>query len=203
MNSSKIQISRRDGLMLGFAGLTASPRRVPLFVRAAMEGKMTIAKVEVGRSSLVCSKPFDAVVAALKSAVGQPDIVEFFKATGAANSFPELERVVQRGLGRTGLMLFAEFDLGAILRRETGLETPRIIRFLVGNPLIMKEMVKHVPDAGSYAPVTVLVDERADGVHLSYDKMESALLPYDNSDALAVARKLDAKIATLLRECAS
>jgi hypothetical protein len=29
----------------------------------------------------------------------------------------------------------------------------------------MKEMVKHVPDAGSYAPVTVLVDERADGVH--------------------------------------
>jgi hypothetical protein len=47
-------------------------------------------------------------------------------------------------------MLFAEFELGAVLRRETGLETPKIIRFLVGNPLIMKEMVKHVPDAGSY-----------------------------------------------------
>jgi hypothetical protein len=28
----------------------------------------------------------------------------------------------------------------------------------------MKEMAKHVPDAGSYAPVTVLVDERTDGV---------------------------------------
>jgi hypothetical protein len=41
----------------------------------------------------------------------------------------------------------------------------------VGNPLVMKEMAKHVPDAGSYAPVTVLVDEREDGVHLSYDKM--------------------------------
>jgi hypothetical protein len=25
----------------------------------------------------------------------------------------------------------------------------------------MKEMAKHIPDAGSYAPVTVLVDERA------------------------------------------
>jgi hypothetical protein len=37
----------------------------------------------------------------------------------------------------------------------------------------MKEMVKNVPDAGSYAPVTVLIDERPDGVHLSYDKMES------------------------------
>jgi hypothetical protein len=73
----------------------------------------------------------------------------------------------------------------------------------VGNPLIMKEMVKHVPDAGSYAPVTVLVDERPDGVHLSYDKMESQLLPYGNSNALAIARNLDAKITTLLRECTS
>jgi hypothetical protein len=35
---------------------------------------------------------------------------------------------------------------------------------VLGNPLIMKEMAKHVPDAGSYAPVTVLVDELADGV---------------------------------------
>jgi len=49
-------------------------------------------------------------------------------------------------------------------------------------------MVKHVPDAGSYAPVTVLVDERADGVHLSYDRMASLLAPYENLDALEVAR---------------
>ncbi len=119
---------------------------------------MTIPKVEVKRFSLTSSKPFDAVVAALKSAVGQPDMVEFFRATRAATSFPDLERIVQSGLGRTGLMLFAEFDLGAILRRETGSKTPKITRFVVGNPLIMKEMVKHVPDAGSYAPVTVLID---------------------------------------------
>ena len=40
---------------------------------------------------------------------------------------------------------------------------------------------------GSYAPVTVLVDERADGVHLSYDRMASFLAPYGNRDALEVA----------------
>jgi uncharacterized protein (DUF302 family) len=164
---------------------------------------MTIAKVEIERFSLTCSKLFDAVVATLKSAVGQPDMAEFSRATKAASSFPDLERVVQSGLGRTGLMLFAEFDLGAYLRRETGLETPRIMRFVMGNPLIMKEMVKHVPDAGSYAPVTILVDERPDGVHISYDRMESYLRPYGNPDALAVARRLDTKITTLLHECAS
>jgi hypothetical protein len=74
---------------------------------------------------------------------------------------------------------------------------------VVGNPLIMKEMVKHVPDAGSYAPVTLLIDERPDGVHVSYDKMESYLQRCGSPEALAVARALDAKITTLLRECAS
>ncbi|MBC9983325.1 DUF302 domain-containing protein, partial [Bradyrhizobium sp. INPA_01384B] len=66
-----------------------------------------------------------------------------------------------------------------------------------------KDMVKHVPDAGSYAPVTVLVDERADGVHVSYDTMESYLMGYGSSEALAVARDLDTKITNLLRDCAS
>ena len=164
---------------------------------------MTIAKVEVERFSLTSLQPFDAVVAALKSAVGQPNIVEFFQETRATKSFPDLVRVVQSSLGRTELMLFAEFDLGDILRREAGSKTPRIMRFVIGNPLIMKEMVKHVPDAGSYAPVTVLVDERADGVHVSYDKMESYLRRYGNPEALAVAQNLDAKITALLRECTS
>ncbi len=85
-------------------------------------------------------------------------------------------------------MMFIKLDHDAILRKETGLDTPKVVRFLIGNPLIMKEMTKHVPDAGSYAPVTILVDERPDGVHLSYDKMTSLLAPYKNPDALAVAR---------------
>ena len=100
-------------------------------------------------------------------------------------------------------MLFKQLDHGAILRKETGRETPKIIRFILGNPLIMKEMAKHVPDAGSYAPVTVLVDERADGVHLSYDRMASFLAPYGNSAALEVARGLDRKIEDLLRQAAA
>jgi hypothetical protein len=67
----------------------------------------------------------------------------------------------------------------------------------------MKEMAKHVPDASSYAPVTVLVDERADGVHISYDRMASLLAPYGNPDALKVARDLDAKVEHLLQQAAA
>jgi uncharacterized protein (DUF302 family) len=164
----------------------------------ARKEKMMISKVEIERFSVTSSKPFEAVVAALEAAVGHPDMVEFVKATKGARTFAELESAVYSGLGRTGLMMFMELDHGAILRKETGLDTPKIVRFVIGNPLIMKEMAKHVPDAGSYAPVTILVDERRDGVHLSYDKMASLLAPYKNQDALAVAQDLDSKIEALL-----
>jgi uncharacterized protein (DUF302 family) len=163
---------------------------------------LTIRKIEIERLSVTSSKPFDVVVAALEGAIGHPDMVEFFKATNGARTFADLESAVHSGLGRTGLMMFMKLDHGAILGKEMGLETPKIVRFLIGNPLIMKEMAKHVPDAGSYAPVTILVDERPDGVHLTYDKMAGLLAPYENSDALNVARELDSKIEDLLRECA-
>ena len=157
-----------------------------------------IRKIEVERFTLSSSKPFDQVVAALNSAVGHPDISEFWKSTHRAQSVAELQSTIEKVLGRTGLMLFAEFDHGAIVRKGTGRDTPRMIRFVIGNPLIMKEMAKRAPDAGSYAPVTVLVDERRDGVHLSYDRMASLLAPYENIDALNVAKDLDAKVEALL-----
>jgi uncharacterized protein (DUF302 family) len=99
-------------------------------------------------------------------------------------------------------MSFVQFDHGGIIRKETGRDTPRIIRLVIGNPLIMKEMAKHIPDAGSYAPVTVLIDERPDGVHLSYDRMWSLLASYGNPDALQVAQALDDRVEDLLRKAA-
>jgi uncharacterized protein (DUF302 family) len=163
---------------------------------------MSVRQIEIERLSVTSSKPFEAVVAALEAAIGHPDMTQFTKATQGARTFAELEGTVARSLGTTGLMLFMKLDAGAVLRKETGLDTPKILRFLVGNPLIMKEMAKHVPDAAAYAPVTILADERPDGVHLTYDKMVSFLAPYGNQDALAVARDLDTKVENLLRESA-
>jgi len=155
------------------------------------------------RFSLISSKPFDRVLAAVNAGIGHPDMTEFGRSTHEARSFAELKSAVEKGLSKAGLMLFMQLDQGAVVRKETDGETPRIVRLLIGNPLIMKEMAKHVPDAGSYAPVTVLVDERSDGVHLSYDKMASFLAPHGNREALQVAENLDNKVETLLREAAA
>jgi len=162
-----------------------------------------IRKIEIERFSLTSSKSFDEVVAGVNAGIGHPDMAEFGRSTREAHSFADLKSAVEKGLSKIGLMLFMQLDHGAIVRKETGRDTPRIVRFIIGNPLIMKEMAKHVPDAGSYAPVTVLVDERSDGVHLSYDRMASFLAPYGNAQALAVAQDLDSKIEALLRNSAA
>jgi len=165
-------------------------------------GSMDTRRVEIQRLTVKSSRPFQAVVDAVEGAVGRPDMAQFAKAIRNARSYSEMKRVVDSSVSQRGLMLFMQFDDGEILRKESGLDKPKIVRLLIGNPLIMKEMAKHVPDAAAYAPVTILVDERSDGVHLTYDKMVSLLAPYGNSAALAVAQDLDKKIENLLRAAA-
>jgi len=120
----------------------------------------------------------------------------------SAESDAELENIVQSAIGSSGFMEFARFDIGAVLRKRSGAQTPQIVRIVLGNPLIMSQMANYVPDAASYAPVTVLIDERPDGVHLSYDRMASYLAPYGKLEALQVARELDAKVEALLMNAA-
>ncbi len=159
--------------------------------------------VQVQRFSIVSSRPFDEIVSRLTAPIGRPDMKAFHGAVAAARTLAELEKVVQGAIGSSELMEFIRFDPGEVLRKERGGQGPSMLRLVVGNPLIMKEMAKIIPDAAAYAPVTILVDERPDGVHLSYDLMASLLTPYGSQAALGVARDLDAKVETLLKTAAA
>lgn len=193
--SAAAGVSRRGFLsgLVGAAGIRLGER----------EAKMTTKQSSMQRLIVTSSKPFEDVVAAFEAEVGHPNMSEFLDQVAAAKTYAEMQSIIQAAVAKTGFMRFARFDLGAVIRKENGQQTPKSLRFLIGNPLIMKEMVKHVPDAGSYAPVTVLIDERPDGVHLSYDLMTAFLNPYGNADALNVARDLDSKVENLLREAAA
>jgi uncharacterized protein (DUF302 family) len=159
---------------------------------------MPTTQISIQRFSVTSSKSFQEVVSRLEAAVGRPDLGAFRKDISAAKSYPEVESVVNKATGPSGFMEFARFDLGEFLRKESGTAAPKIVRFVIGNPLMMKKMVERVPDAGSYAPVTILLDERPDGVHLSYDRMTSFLNSYGSPEAMKVAQDLDAKVEALL-----
>ena len=149
-------------------------------------------RVEIERLTIKSSHPFQAVVDALEAGVGRPDMAEFAKAIKNARSYSEIERVVDSSVSQRGLMLFMRFDDGAILQKESGLDKPKIMRFLIGNPLIMKEMTKHVPDAGAYAPVTILVDERPSDIRQD-DQSSCAVRKLQRACSRARSRQKDRK----------
>lgn len=164
---------------------------------------MPVLDIRVRRLSVVSQRPFDEVVERVTATIGRPDVKAFHEAVASTTTMGEFEAIVRRAVGTSDLMEFVRFDPGEVLRKERGGQGPRILRLVVGNPLIMKEMAKGVPDAASYAPVTILVDERDDGVHLSYDFMASLLAPYGHPRALDIAKALDDKVEGLLQAAAS
>ena len=164
---------------------------------------MATKKISVERFSVTSKKPFAEVVKVLEASVGHPNMATFQSRITAAKSFADMEKFVKDSTGTSGLMQFLRLDLGAVVRKERGEKTPQSVRYLIGNPIVMKQMLEHVPDAGSYAPVTILVDERDGGVRLSYDRMSSFLASYENRKATSVAKELDAKIEALLTKAAA
>jgi uncharacterized protein (DUF302 family) len=162
----------------------------------------TTRQIDFQRLSVTSQRAFEAVVASVNAALGHPDMGEFGQKVAAARTYDELENVIRPMLGKYGLLEFARFDIGMILAKALGSGAPKSLRLVVGNPLIMLAMARHVPDAASYAPVTLLIDERADGVRLSYDAMAGLLASYGNAEALRVARDLDDKVRELIAEAA-
>jgi hypothetical protein len=137
--------------------------------------------VPVERVTLVSARPFDEVGAGIYSGLGRPDdfaaLVQRWASTDSAESFDAL---VAESAGSAGLIEFLSLDLGEALAKHPGT----------------------VADAGSYAPVTILVAERPEGVHIAYDRVASAIAPYESPAASAAAVDLDRKVLQLLRTAA-
>ena len=65
----------------------------------------------------------------------------------------------------------------------------------------MGQMTRHVADAGSYAPVTILIQEMPDDrTRIAYDTVASAIAPYHDGAASEVAERLDTEVLGLLRQ---
>jgi uncharacterized protein (DUF302 family) len=163
---------------------------------------VTKKQLSVERVCYVSRKPLHEILKVLDASVGHPNMSELWQKLFNASVGGEVDEIMRSVVGSSGLIEFLRFNHGDIVHKGKTGGAPGNVRLVVGNPSIMRRMVEHVPDAGSYAPVTILVDERADGIHLSYDRMASFLKPYGNEHALQVAGELDEKVETLLASAA-
>ena len=162
-----------------------------------------IRRVEIERFSVTTSERFDEVLRRVESSIAHPDAIAVQTDLRRARSFSEVEHIVRIANGPYPLMEFIRFDLGDVLRTRPETRDRKAVRLVIGNPVILQEMATHVPDTVSYIPISIMIDERSDGVHLSYDRLSSLLAPYGNDEATSVARTVDLAIENLLSHAAT
>lgn len=140
-------------------------------------------------------KSFQDVVAALLDDVGdRPVPIDDFAAR--FESWDAYEREVQSHAGPSGFMLFALLNHGDWIKKA-GIDR-KVLRVVIGNPLIAITMLRHDVTAGLFAPVELLiVEEQNDRSSLTYVVPSSLMVVERNEPLREAALQLDAKLAAL------
>jgi uncharacterized protein (DUF302 family) len=166
-----------------------------------MQSAEKTTQVTVERHELVSGATFDTVLDAVLAGLGRPDFPEFQKRIEWLKSWPEFHDAVEAEAGSAGLMVFLQLDVGSVLELNPEEPSYKSVRIIAGNPVTMSGMAGTTPEAASFAPVTILVYEATDGVHLVYDTMVSNV-PELTGRAADTAHTLDAEVLHLLRTAA-
>jgi len=163
-----------------------------------------VMEVLVRRHVFDSDRPFGSVLDGVFGGISQPDIELLFSKLQASASYEEFSSLVAQAQGSAGLMRFLQLDLDHALTLDPQAQDRagrRLVRLIAGNPVTMGEMTRHVADAGSYAPVTILIEEtQGGGTRVAYDSVASALAPYHDATAAEVAQQLDTEVLGLLRK---
>lgn len=158
--------------------------------------------VPVQRVTVRTARPFDDVVDGVYAGLGRADLAGLLSRSSTAANRAEFDAIFANAAGSSGLIEFLSLDLGSAITIRTPEHGRRVLRIIAGNPVTMSTMATSVPDAGSYAPVTILIVERDGGVTLSYDRVASAIAGYGDPQATAAAERLDAAVVALLQSAA-
>lgn len=145
------------------------------------------------------AKSYDELVAALLADIGeQPIPIDDIGKT--SNSWDSYEQKVQSHVGPSGFMLFGLFNHGGWINKA-GMDR-KVLRVILGNPLIAITMLRHDLTAGLFAPVELLLLEEGSGSSsLTYVKPSSLMVlekdSAPNPELLSAAQGLDEKLAAL------
>ena len=162
-----------------------------------------VIEVPLRRYVIDSERSISAVLDGIFGGISQPDVPSLFAKLAASSSFEQFSTLVRQAQGSAGLLRFFQLELEKALTLDPealGWNGRRFVRLITGNPLTMAKMTRHVAAAGSYAPVTILIEETTGGgTRVAYDSVASAISPYGSITASEVARQLDQEVLNLLR----
>jgi uncharacterized protein (DUF302 family) len=141
------------------------------------------------------TKSYDDLVDSVLADVGhEPVLIDAI--AKQFSSWESYEDEVQTHVGPSGFMLFGAFDHGGWIGKA-GIQR-KVLRLVIGNPLIAITMLRHDVTAGLFAPVELLLtDEEGGTSSLTYVVPSTLMVVEPNPPLLSAARDLDAKLAGL------
>ncbi|MCS5719380.1 DUF302 domain-containing protein [Herbiconiux sp. CPCC 205763] len=154
--------------------------------------------VDVTRSEWITSRSFDEVLERLHAGLGRPDFTEFVTRINTIQGWDAYRRELMPEAGSSGLIQFLELDLGAVVPRDPDAGPYRSVRIIAGNPAAMESLTRTSPAVGAFAPITILLFEAADGVHIRYDTVASEAGAELSDAAMSAAARLDHAVVTLI-----
>ena len=153
---------------------------------------------EAKRVRFESTRSFDEVLLNLRKLVGTATSQKVNKLESAGGTREQFEKAIQSQVGESGFMLFLEIDHGEWLPLF-GIQR-KVVRWILGNPLLAITMIRHDITAGLFAPVELLLfdNESGDGSTVIYD-LPSSLMAIERNPALRdAAQELDRKLQTLV-----
>ena len=130
---------------------------------------------------------------------------EALKPLGEPNPpIDEIKTKVEAMAGSSGFMRFGGIQKFGDLVALGGQQAGKANQYVVGNPLIALQMVRHKLGVGLYVPLRILISEDAGGVtHLEYDLPSSLLGQFADPEVNTVAVMLDRKLNALISGAAN
>jgi uncharacterized protein (DUF302 family) len=159
---------------------TSNPREIPFNgVRIRFDSK----------------KSFDELVAALLADVGEEPL-KIDELPAKFESWESYRTEVESHVGPSGFILFALMNHGAWIKKVA--IRKKVLRVVIGNPLLAITMLRHDLTAGLFAPVElIIIEEDNNQSSLTYVRPSSLMVVEKNEPLLAAAEVLDAKLQTL------
>jgi uncharacterized protein (DUF302 family) len=140
---------------------------------------------------------FDRVLDNLRALVGRPSMADLVKLSSEPSTKSEFASKVESYAGESDFLLFLELDHGAWIGKF-GIER-KMVRWILGNPMIAITMIKHDITAGLFVPVELLLveNESGEGSSIIYI-LPSSLMATGNAELTKAAKALDAKLEALV-----
>ena len=151
---------------------------------------MPVEVIGVQRFTIRSSKQFDEVLQAIDASIGHPDTNVVLDEIAVANN--DVQNIIDPGGGSSGVVEFSRIDLTPFIRFR------RSVRIIAGDPMVMCSMAGQIPEAAAYGTVAIQIDERADGVRLSYDRIAAHVEEYEDKFVVELSRNLEKRIESLL-----